>query len=83
MKWLLGRKVTFMPTCFEEKAGASLKEFAKPVIGTVTMIHSKHGWFMVSYKAGETVQRECFKYYDLERTVLLCGRKKNVHAKDH
>ena len=82
MKWLLGKSVIFMPTCFEDKAGASLKEFAHPVKGTVTMIHSKHGWFMVSFKAGKTVQRECFKFYDLQRTVMLCGRKKDVQQKD-
>lgn len=83
MKWLLGKTVSFIPTFMHDKSGGgSIREDAIPVVGVVTHINSQHGWFMVSYKAGKTMQRECFKFYDLERTVMLCGRKKDVQQKD-
>lgn len=70
---LLGKKATFTPTCFEDKAGASLREFAHPVTGRVTMIHRRHRWFCVSYKAGETVQRECFHLDEIGEAVQVHG----------
>ena len=70
---LLGKKATFMPACHTEKAGGSLKEFAEPVTGIITMVHRRHKWFLVSYKAGETIQRECFHFDEVDEAVTVHG----------
>ena len=74
MNWLLGRTVSFIPVFKHDKNGGGIKEDAIPVVGVVTHINNDHEWFCVSFKVGKTMQRECFKFYDLERTVMLCGR---------
>ena len=71
---LLGKKASFMPTCMTEKAGGSRKEFAKPVTGVITMVHRAHGYFIVTYRAGETIQREGFKFCDIDEAVKVHGK---------
>lgn len=84
MTRLLGREVRFIPTCDMVHANGRPKEEIMPIVtGRVVFVHADHGWFRVRWKAGKTIQHECFKLCDIGKVVDLVGRKKNVHSKNH
>lgn len=73
MDTLLNKTATFVPTCYTDKAGGSVNEFAEPVTGVITMVHKMHRWFLVSYRAGKTIQRECFHFDEIDEAVTVHG----------
>lgn len=78
MTRLLGREVKFVPACCMVHANGRPRDEVVPIItGRVVSIHKGHGWFMVRWKAGQTIQHECFKLFDIGKDVLLLGNKKN------
>lgn len=76
MTRLLGRQVKFVPACFMVHANGRPKEEVMPIVtGLVVSIHKGHGWFMVRWTAGKTIQHECFRLCDIGKDVLLLGRR--------
>ena len=69
---LLRKKATFIPYFMRDKY-RTIKEDAEPVHGVVTYVNRKHGWFCVSYRAGNTIQREGFKFCDIGEVVTVHG----------
>lgn len=66
----VGDKITFVPSAWSDVPG-TYKNFEKygvrkEVTGEIEFIHKKHHYFCVKYQAGNTVQRECFKYAEKE-----------------
>ena len=70
---LLGKKASFIPTSLMDKTGngGSIKEYATTTTGIITYVHRTHEWFCVSFKAGGTIQRECFKFCDIDEVVTV------------
>lgn len=76
MTRLLGRKVRFIPACDMVHANGRPKEEIMPIVmGRVDFVHSGHGWFRVRWKAGNTIQHECFHLCDIGKVVDLVGRR--------
>lgn len=77
MTRLMGRQVKFVPACCMVHANGRPRDEVMPIItGRVVFIHKDHGWFMVRWNAGKTVQHECFKLCDIGKVVVLVGRRK-------
>ena len=62
----------FVPCCKFKK---DYEYEVQPVRGVIVYVNASHGWFMVEYTAGRTVQHECFKLVDIEKDVTLIGRR--------
>lgn len=76
MTRLLGREVKFVPACCMVHANGRPKEEVVPIItGRIVSIHKGHGWFLVRWRAGKTIQHESFKFCDIGKDVLLLGRR--------
>ena len=77
MENLVGSNVKFIPHCIhKQENGRPVKEQVKPVSGKIVLVNQKHGWFMIRWYAGETIQHECFKFCDLGGTVTICGKRR-------
>lgn len=77
MTRLLGREVRFIPACDMVHANGRPKEEIMPIVtGRIDFVHECHGWFRVRWKAGKTIQHECFKFCEIGKVVELVGRRK-------
>ena len=77
MENLIGSNVKFVPHCFYKKdIGRPAIEQAEPVRGKIVFVNQRHGWFMIQWFAGETIQHECFKICDLGGAVTICGKRR-------
>jgi hypothetical protein len=77
MERLLGRLVSFVPCFCYKKSVLEANKETDSIRGVVDYINKENGWFRVAYRAGETVQHECFKEADIGEAVTLVGHKKN------
>lgn len=75
MNKLIGCPVIFVPCCKYKKYFRNPEDDMQPVRGVIEYINERHGWFMVKYTAGRTVQHECFKLVDIGKVVELVGRR--------
>jgi hypothetical protein len=76
MENLVGRNVKFIPHCiYRKETGRPVIEQVKPVNGRIVKVHHKHGWFMIRWYAGETIQHECFKLFEIGGAVTLLGKR--------
>ena len=67
----------FVPCCkFKKDFRTPNEDDVQPIRGVIGYVNAKHGWFMVEYTAGRTVQHECFKLVDIGKDVTLIGRGK-------
>lgn len=80
----LGQKVRIYPLC-DAVAGIDKEEFRQMAsYGEIVGINRRGRWFSVEYEAGGRKLRMSFTEDDInEGKVVLCGRKKNVHAKNY
>lgn len=72
---LLGKKASFIP-CFEKEKtgqGRGVSEDIEQVTGRIDYVNQEHSWFSVTYQAGNTIQRECFKFCDIDEVVTVHG----------
>lgn len=68
-----GTKVQFDP--FKEITGfASEDNRGKMVTGTVVLINYENKWFSVEYECGGAKQRISFKFSQVGKDVLICGK---------
>ena len=72
---LLNKMATFVPSFMLTPCehGGSVKEDAKPVVGEITYVNRRNGWFMVSYKTDQAVLRECFSVWSIGSEVMVDG----------
>lgn len=72
---LLNKTATFVPSFLlcDCKHGGSVKEDAKPVVGEITYVNQRKGWFMVSYETDQAVLRECFSIWSIGSEVIVDG----------
>ena len=80
----IGQKVRVYPL-WDATAGIEKKDFWQmSSYGEVVGINRRGRWFLVEYDAGGKKLRMSFTDEDIEEgKVVLCGGKKNVHAKNH
>lgn len=80
----IGQKVRVYPL-FDSPAGIEKNDFRKmSSYGKVVAINHRGRWFSVEYDAGGKKLRMSFTEEDIEEgKVVLCGGKKNVHAKNY
>lgn len=73
---LIGKKASFIPHCMKDKEGHKI-DWGKDVTktGVIDFVNKQHGWFSVRYKAGDTVQHECFKFFDTGGKVTVHGKR--------
>lgn len=70
---LIDDKVRFDP--FNEITGfASEDNRGNMVTGTVVLVNYEHKWFSVEYDCGGVKQRTSFKFCQIGKDVLICGR---------
>lgn len=73
---LLGREVMFLPAFLQcGNDGGRLKFDAKPFRGVITQVNEEHSWFMVTYRVGGNVLRECCKESEIGKEVTLLGKR--------
>lgn len=70
---LLGKKASFIPAWEKDTRGVGLSEDNATVTGRIHYVNQEHGWFSVTYRAGDTIQRECFKFCDIYESVTVHG----------
>ena len=80
----IGQKVRIYPLC-DAPVGIEKEMFKQmSAYGRVVAINHRGGWFSVEYEAGGQKLRMSFTEEDIDKgKVVLCGRKKNVHAKNY
>ena len=67
----IGQKVRFVP-CWDKKAYDIAEEFrTKSVTGKVIYIDRAHRKFTVKYDCGGTVQKETFKFADIDKDIFI------------
>lgn len=73
----IGQKVRFVP-CWDKKAYDSAEEIrTKSVTGKVIYVDRAHRKFTVKYSCGGTIQKETFKFSDIDKEVFVVGGVRN------
>ena len=67
-----GAKVQFVPSFNAKEKFFNRKE--DYITGTIYMVNWEHKTFFVRYKAGDTIQTEAFKFFDIGKSVKILGR---------
>ena len=69
----IGQKVRFVP-CWNKRVYDTKEEIRlKSIIGKVIYVDRAHKTFTVRYSCGGTIQKETFKFSDLDKEVLVVG----------
>ncbi len=68
-----GVKVRFVPTCLHNMHDDHAEVRRKTITGTIFLVNWEHRVFWVEYESGGTRQVEAFQFWDIGKTVKLCG----------
>lgn len=70
----IGTLVSFVPSFLDSDKFTPKKRKEVTVTGIITYINWAHHYFTVQWSKEGCTWRESFKFFDIGRTVKICGR---------